>query len=132
MKTLRESLHESLLDIKDVEASVDPTAMTIMKIDDWCKDNVRGNYVINKKTLTINSSASITITNRELIEFPSYIHFGTVRINFSCDNCTSLKSLVGAPEKVGKNFSCANCTSLESLEGAPKEVGRAFYCKFFC
>ena len=47
MKTLCESLYESLLDINDVEASAEPIAM----IDNWCKDNVKGQYVIDKKHL---------------------------------------------------------------------------------
>ena len=61
MKTLCEHLYESLLDISDVETNVEPIAM----IDNWCKDNIGGNYTIDEKTLTINSSSSITITNRK-------------------------------------------------------------------
>ena len=118
------TLYESLLDINDVESSIDPITM----IDNWCKDNIRGIYTIDKETLTINSLASITITNKKLVEFPSYIHFGTVRGSFSCDECDLLKSLKGAPEKVGRDFNCNFCTSLKSLEGAPKKVGGDFYC----
>ena len=85
-------------------------------------------YEIDRKTLTINSPGGIVITNKKLVEFPSYIRFGTV-YDFTCSNCSSLKSLKGAPEKVHRNFYCSYCTSLESLEGAPKEVGRDFYCR---
>ena len=48
--------------------------------------------------------------------------------SFYCDNCTSLTSLEGAPQKAGKDFSCSDCTSLTSLKGAPREVGSYFYC----
>ena len=118
------TLYESLLDINDVETSIDPITM----IDNWCKDNIRGIYTIDKETLTINSLASITITNKKLVEFPSYIHFGTVQADFFCSNCPLLKSLKGAPKEVGQDFYCYYCNSLKSLEGAPKKVGRDFYC----
>ena len=118
------TLYESLLDINDVETSAEPIAM----IDNWCKDNISGNYTIDEKTLTINSSSSITITNHKLVEFPSYIRFGIVNRNFSCSDCTSLESLIGFPKKVGGDFWCDNCTSLKSLEGAPEKVEGVFSC----
>ena len=123
MKTLYESLRESLC-----ENFFDNVGATFELIDHWCKDNIRGMYEIDRKTLTINSPGGIVITNKKLVEFPSYIRFGTV-YDFTCSNCSSLKSLKGAPEKVHRNFYCSYCTSLESLEGAPKEVGRDFYCR---
>ena len=118
------TLYESLLDINDVETSIDPITM----IDNWCKDNIDGQYMIDKKTLVINSSSSIKITNKELERFPSYIHFGTVRGSFSCNDCVLLTSLKGAPKEVREGFSCLNCTSLVSLKGCPKKVGKEFYC----
>ena len=118
------TLYESLLDINDVESSVD----TIIMIDNWCKDNISGNYTIDEKTLVINPLSSIEITNNKLVEFPSYIRFGTVNGSFSCSDCTSLKSLKGAPEEVGGDFYCNKCNSLTSLEGAPKKVGGDFLC----
>lgn len=120
------TLYESLLDINDVESSIDSVAM----VDSWCKDNIMGIYVIDKKTLVISSPASITITNKELERFPSFIQFGTIRKDFSCSNCDSLKSLKGVPKEVGANFFCSNCSSLKSLEGAPEKVGRDFSCKY--
>ena len=124
MKTLCEHLYESLLNTNDVETNVEPITM----IDNWCKDNVKGQYVIDKKTLTINSSSDIKIIDRSLTEFPSYIHFGTVRGDFYCSNCDSLKSLKGVPKEVSGDFCCNYCNSLTSLEGAPEKVGGDFYC----
>ena len=118
------TLYESLLDINGVETSVEP----IIMIDNWCKDNISGNYTIDEKTLVINPLSSIEITNNKLVEFPSYIRFGTVNGSFSCSDCTSLKSLKGAPIEVSRDFYCNNCSSLKSLEGAPKKVDGDFYC----
>ena len=123
MKTLCEHLYESLLGTKDAESSIEPITM----INNWCKDNVKGQYEIDKKTFIINSLSDIKIIDRSLTEFPSYIHFGIVNGSFYCDKCASLKSLKGAPKKVGRDFSCNFCTSLESLEGAP-EKARDFSC----
>ena len=85
------TLYESLLDINDVESSVG----TIIMIDNWCKDNISGNYTIDEKTFVINPLSSIEITNNNLVEFPSYIRFGIVNGSFSCSDCPSLKSLDG-------------------------------------
>ena len=122
MKTLR----ESLLDIDSVQSGLEP----IKIIDGWCKENIKGTYKIDPKTLDINSNGNIEITNKELIEFPDYIHFGTVGGYFKCRGCNNLTSLKGAPKKVHRDFSCAYCNSLTSLEGAPKEVGGYFYCHY--
>ena len=109
MKTLYESILESLLDIN---------RDSIFKlIDSWCKNNVKGKYEIDKKTLTINSSSDIQIIDKSLTEFPSYIHFGTVKGDFFCSGCGSLKSLKGVPKEVGRDFLCNYCNSLTSLEG---------------
>jgi hypothetical protein len=43
--------------------------------------------------------------------------------SFDCKGCTGLKTLEGAPQKVGGSFDCKGCTGLKTLEGAPQEVG---------
>ena len=121
MKTHR----ESLLDIDSVQSSLDP----IKIIDEWCKENVRGTYEIDPKTLDINSNSDIEIINKDITEIPGYIHFGTIRGNFNCSNC-NLTSLEGAPKEVGGDFGCAYCNSLISLKGSPKEVGGGFGCSY--
>ena len=110
------TLYESLLDINDIETSVEP----IIMIDNWCKDNIGGNYTIDKKTLTINSSSSITITDENLVELPSYIHFGVVKRDFYCVQCTSLESLVGFPKEVGGDFYCRSCKGKFTEEDVKK------------
>ena len=70
--------------------------------------------------------------NKELRKFTSEngdgftINFGEITGGFFCSSL-SLKSLKGAPQKVGGDFDCSN-NKLTSLEGAPREVGRGFYC----
>ena len=120
MKTLK----ESLLDIDSVQSGIDPVKI----IDDWCKKNIKGIYKIDPKTLDIDSNGDIEITNKKLIEFPGYIHFGTVRGRFSCYNCPILTSLEGSPKEVGGDFICSYCDNLTSLKGAPKNVGVIFDC----
>ena len=88
MKTLYESLCESLCE--DFFDNVGGSPFKL--IDDWCKNNIKGKYKIDRKTLTINSPGNITIKNKELTEFPSYVRFGTVEGDFYCTSCTSLKS----------------------------------------
>ena len=122
MKTLK----ESLLDIDSVQSGIDP----INIIKEWCEENINGSYKIDPKTLDINSNGNIEITNKELIEFPDYIHFGRVDGDFICWSCEKLISLKGAPKKVGKGFDCSWCHDLISLEGAPKEIGKYFDCTY--
>ena len=55
--------------------------------------------------------------------------FGEVKGNFDCHSCDSLKTLEGAPSKVGMDFDCHECKSLISLEGAPRKVGWSFSCE---
>ena len=59
------------------------------------------------------------------------INFGEVTGNFNCSSLgrTGLKSLKGAPQKVGGSFGCSS-NKLTSLEGAPTEVGGDFSCNF--
>ena len=54
------------------------------------------------------------------------INFGEITGDFKCNNLR-LKSLKGAPQKVGKCFNCSD-NKLTSLEGAPQKVGEDFDC----
>ena len=76
----------------------------------------------------INSKGSIFIRNTDLVNGKLPFKFGRVDAFFDCAGCTSLTSLEGAPQKVGRDFYCSNCTSLTSLEGAPQKVGGDFRC----
>ena len=76
----------------------------------------------------INSKGYIFIRNTDLVNGKLPFKFGRVDKDFDCRECTSLKSLEGVPQEVGRNFYCRDCPSLKSLKGAPKEVGRTFCC----
>jgi len=52
-----------------------------------------------------------------------------VGYEFRCENNPMLESLEGVPKKVGSNFNCSNCKALTSLVGAPSEINGNFYCK---
>ena len=54
------------------------------------------------------------------------INFGKITGRFDC-SYLGLKSLKGAPIKVGGDFRCYK-NQLTSLEGAPQTVGENFYC----
>ena len=74
----------------------------------------------------INSKKSIVISDTDLVNGKLPFKFGRVDGDFSCADCTSLTSLEGVPQEVGRNFYCRNCPSLTSLEGAPKKIGGKF------
>ena len=71
----------------------------------------------------INSKKSIVISDTDLVNGKLPFKFGRVDKDFDCRECTSLTSLEGVPQEVGRNFSCSDCPSLTSLEGAPKKIG---------
>ena len=56
------------------------------------------------------------------------VKFGVVTGDFSCSHNT-IKSLKGAPQKVGGNFYC-RYNKLTSLKGSPQEVGGDFKCSY--
>ena len=79
--------------------------------------------------IIINTESDVKVPEKLEKLFPfEKVKFGKVGGNFSCEDCSSLTSLEGAPEKVGGIFYCYNCSALTSLEGAPEKVGGNFYC----
>lgn len=54
------------------------------------------------------------------------VNFGVVTGNFYCSHNT-IKSLRGAPRKIGGDFRCCY-NRLTDLKGAPQEVSGSFYC----
>ena len=85
-------------------------------------ENVNGVYIVH-------CDRHVYVKNEKIEKLTDGFMWGEVKGNFDCTQCSNLKSLEGAPEKVGRNFYCGGCNSLTSLEGAPKEVGEDFYCK---
>ena len=81
--------------------------------------------------LFIDVNGDISVKNEKLSSLTNgNFRFGKVKRNFDCSWCEFLKTLEGAPEKVGWSFICSYCNSLTSLEGAPSKVGGGFYCNY--
>ena len=92
--------------------------------EEWINDNykVTGKLTISKD-FTVNCTGSITVNNKSITSLTyGLFKWGRIAQNFSCNICKNLKTLEGAPKKVGGRFDCYGCTELTSLEGAPKEL----------
>ena len=92
--------------------------------------NITGEYTIDttKIPYVVNLSGYARLKNNAKQLVNDFFVFGEVTGTFSCNRNIYIKSLKGAPEKVGIDFYCSECKSLKTLEGAPKEVGDSFDC----
>ena len=118
---------ESLLDDDDVFLG---TKNDKKVIEEWIKHNYffTGKLFISDD-LDVHCSGEVRIKNKSIESLTNGLfRWGMVSKVFCCTNCENLKSLEGAPEKVGRSFNCSGCKSLISLEGAPEEVGGNFLC----
>ena len=129
MKSLRESLLDDDL---------------INKTDEYIKDEIKAFLIENYKGLMkisrnpnadgkyeVSSSSNIGVKNKNITSLTNGVFIWTaVNGSFEVLDCKSLKSLEGAPKKVGEDFYCSSCDSLTSLKGAPEKVGGDFYCDY--
>ena len=127
------TLYESLLD-DDL----------IGKTDNMIKDEIKAFLIENYKGLMkisrnpnadgkyeVWSSANIGVKNKNITSLTNGAFiWTTVNGSFEVLDCKYLKSLEGAPKKVGEDFYCSSCDSLTSLKGAPEKVGGNFYCDY--
>ena len=129
MKTLKEYIIEGILDIEDNIENLTRESL----IEDFIKENYEikyGNLQIkkNRDKYIVSTKGTVLVKNKNITALTNGVfEWGEVN-SFYCSNCTSLESLEGAPEEVGKYFSCAGCTLLKNLIGAPKKVGESFIC----
>lgn len=126
MKSIKNYLNESLLDDDDV--FYDPENDK-KEIENWIRSNckVTGKLTI-LKDYTVNCAGNVFVTNGSITSLTNGLFkWGKINKNFSCTLC-DIKSLEGAPEKVGGSFICIKCNNLISLEGAPEEVEEYFDC----
>ena len=98
------------------------------RIQEFIDNQPESEYIYITDNNVINSKSNITIRDTDLVDGKLPFKFGRVDAFFDCDGCTSLTSLEGSPQEVGRDFYCHKCTSLTSLKGAPQEVGGDFYC----
>lgn len=95
------------------------------EIHDFLRNYNCSTYKINDD-LTIDVDGDIDLDGYPESELPDYIQFGVVKGNFYIRK-SKLVSLRGCPKEVGEDFSCSGSLDLKSLEGAPQKVG-CFYC----
>ena len=134
MKSLKEYINESMFDEEDIETNAADAEITDWIIENYervnpsfikisKKPNKDGKYVVDYNAdIQLNRKSSVaSLTNGMFV-------WGEVKGDFICSYCTSLTSLAGSPEKVGRDFDCGYCYSLASLAGAPKKVRGCFIC----
>ena len=135
MKTLKTYILEAsiLNDIDDTLTSGDVKATHVI-IQKYLEDNYTGSWIISEKPnkdglYEVSSDENMFVKNVKITSLTNDLFIWTsVKGNFKCSNCNSLKSLKGAPEKIGYSFDCSYCNSLKSLKGAPAIVDGNFYC----
>ena len=126
MLSLKEYVNESIL-------SGEKAAFDRADVELFLKTNYKiiGSYTIKetKSGFVVDVEGNIDLKNRDMEYLTNELfEFGKVDGIFSCTWCGSLKSLKGAPKKVGTMFNCTGCSSLTSLEGTPEEVYGIFNC----
>ena len=119
---------ESLLDDDDI--FLDPKNDK-KDIENWIKNNYK---IVGKLNISddfvVDCNGIVEIKNESIESLTNGLFkWGEINMNFYCASC-NVKSLEGAPEKVGGHFDCSNCKNLKSLEGAPKKVGGYFICNY--
>jgi len=82
-------------------------------------------WSVNPTTGLVDIQGSFNFVNKKAKSFFG-VKFGNVTGNFACYG-NKLRSLAGAPQKVGGDFDCYS-NQLQSLEGAPQEVDGDFNC----
>ena len=130
MKSIKNYLNsclESLLDDDDIYLDSENDKKVI---EEWIKDNYK---IYGKLTISddfvVDCNSSVAVINKSIDSLTNGLFsWGDVRGDFDCTGCNNLKSLEGAPEKVGNDFWCASCKKITSLEGAPEKVGGDFWC----
>ena len=147
MKNLKEYIKEGLFDdidkIEKVGGMEHNAKQLKQEIIDWICNNYISDIYPKKKIaksklkivfgdngVVVNYDDSLRVSNHDIEHLTNGLFkWGPIPGNFNCQNSSLLKTLEGAPEKVGGGFYCANCASLETLEGAPKEVDKNFSCQ---
>ena len=117
---------ESLLDNDSVFLSKTDKKI----IEKWINDNY--NYIGRlsiSNDRAVHCPGPVVVKNKSIESLTNGLfRWGWIKRSFYCNDCKNLKTLEGAPEKVGESFWCRGCTSLTTLEGSPKSVGGDLDC----
>ena len=128
MRSLKEYMAEGFLDrVKNKEVNHDALIKEFLEAN----YDIRGSYVIkaSNKGPVVDVEGYAGVENTNITSLTNGLfEFGVVSGDFNCAVCKSLKSLEGAPKKIGGWFDCSYCKSLTSLIGCPKEVEEYFHC----
>lgn len=132
MKTLYDyiNLNESILiDIDKTLKHGDDLAEIYDFIDNNYDEIPRDKLIISKRNgkYQISTNAFVVVKNTNIKSLVNDLFVWDTVESFICNHCKNLKSLEGAPKKVGGSFACNYCDSLTNLIGAPEEVF-SFYC----
>ena len=129
-KGLKEYIKESIL---DDEEEVFNDVRIKLEIEKFIEDNYKcKRFMIsnkpNKDGKFIVDGTDILVTNKNITSLTNNLFiWGKVIGNFHCSECKYLKSLEGAPKKVGGDFDCSHCKSLTSLDHLPKYIHGNLY-----
>ena len=127
MRSLKEYIDEGLLDrVKNKDVNHEALIKEFLG-ENYFIDSYEIKTTNNK--LVVNVKGNVKVINNDITSLTNgFFEFGEVRGNFDCARCESLKTLEGAPQKIGKDFNCFRCKSLTTLEGCPEKVDGDFYC----
>jgi len=101
---------------------------------DWL-DQATGRVMAEPRRWSLNSQGRVDVIKEVIVpqryfasmkKFP--VKFGHIKGNFSCNGCSALETLEGAPLEVDGSFRCHSCSMLDSLRGAPLIVKGDFGC----
>lgn len=123
MKNIKDSLIESLLG--DVDDKIEDNSVII---EQYLKKyyEIKGKYIIHDGIVDIVGDIKVS-DNASIKSLTDGFEFGEVTGSFGCIACQKIRSLSGAPKKVGGAFDC-RMLKIRTLEGGPEEVG-SFYCR---
>ena len=120
MKSLKESIFGDIEDIVNND--------TVL-IEQFLKDNYEIDGTYNIKDGAVDVTGDVEVKNKKIESLTNGLfRFEAVSGGFYCFDCSNLKSLKGAPRKVGDGFDCHDCRNLKTIKDAPKEVGGNFWC----
>ena len=121
MKSLKDTLNESLLD--DEDELFDRNDKTLIEL--WIKENYKiyGTLKIyeDKHGFVVDSDADVEVANKDIKSLTNEMfRWGKITGWFDCKKCKKLRSLEGIPKECGR-VDCSGCTGLRTLKGAPKK-----------
>ena len=132
MKSIYNVYEASLLgDIEDTLEYGDDLVEIYNFINNNYDEITKDELIISERKINgkyhVSTDAFVVVKNTNIKSLVNDLFVWDTVESFICNHCKNLKSLEGAPKKVGGSFACNYCDSLTNLVGAPEEVF-SFYC----